>query len=233
MLNLPVGEWLELLRSFYDQYGYIVVFLGSFGENTAFLGFLLPGNSLVLLGALYARLGTLNLGLVIFWASLGTILGYHVDFLFGRFALSHVVARWGKTRLGRRLRIAGRLRLARMFIAKHGGKAILISHVVGHLRSFVAIGAGMTRMPYRTFLGYEVIAAVAWNTLYACLGYFIAIEIDQLALLFQRAGGVILIALVLLYLAWRFLGPRARQEARRRQRAALRRRKKTMVMHNE
>src|SRR5574340_1270801 len=78
-MSLPtVSEWLDLLGQFYEHYGYLVVFLGTLGENTAFLGFFLPGNSLALLGALYARLGTLHLGWVVFFATLGTVLGYHV-----------------------------------------------------------------------------------------------------------------------------------------------------------
>src|SRR2546426_1161592 len=78
MQALPLNEWIELLGEFYNQYGYLTVFLGTLGENTALLGLLLPGNSLALLGAMYARLGTLNLGLVIFLATLGTVLGYHL-----------------------------------------------------------------------------------------------------------------------------------------------------------
>ena len=60
-----IHEWTKFLSTFYDQYGYLVIFLGTLGENTAVLGFLLPGNALALLGAAYARLGTLNLGWVI------------------------------------------------------------------------------------------------------------------------------------------------------------------------
>ena len=88
MPTLPVDEWLKQLSGLYNSYGYLIVFLGTLGENTAFLGFLLPGNSLALLAAVYARRGTLNLGWVILLASLGTVLGYHVDYLFGRFVLS-------------------------------------------------------------------------------------------------------------------------------------------------
>src|SRR5947199_6477831 len=116
MQALPLNEWIELLGEFYNQYGYLTVFLGTLGENTAFLGLLLPGNSLALLGAVYARLGTLNLGWVIFLASLGTVCGYHIDYLFGRFVLARVANRWSTGTLGRRIRLAGRLRLARMLI---------------------------------------------------------------------------------------------------------------------
>ena len=46
MPTLSLNEWIKLLGEFYDQYGYLVVFLGTLGENTALLGLLLPGNSL-------------------------------------------------------------------------------------------------------------------------------------------------------------------------------------------
>ena len=101
---------------------------------------------MALLGAMYARLGTLNLGLVIFLATLGTVLGYHIDYLLGRFVLARVATEWSKSRLGLRIRLAGRLRLARRLISKHGGRAILISHLMGQLRSFVALMVNWVRL---------------------------------------------------------------------------------------
>jgi membrane protein DedA with SNARE-associated domain len=210
MQALPLNEWIELLGEFYNQYGYLTVFLGTLGENTAFLGLLLPGNSLALLGAV----------LVIFLASLGTVLGYHIDYLLGRLLLARVASEWSKSRLGLRIRLAGRLRLARRLISKHGGKAILISHLMGQLRSFVALSAGMTRMKYLRFLGYELVAAVLWNVAFCLLGYLLATEIDRLQMLIERVGWVLFGVLVLLFLAWRFFGQRMRRRLRQERRAA-------------
>lgn len=220
ILSIPFNEWIELLGEFYNHYGYLSVFLGTLGENTALLGFLLPGNSLALLGAVYARLGTLNLGWVIFLASLGTMLGYHIDYLLGRFLLARVASTWSTSRWGRRVRLAGRLRLARMLIAKHGGKAILISHLGGQLRSFVALSAGMSRMNYPRFLGYELLAATLWNTAFCLLGFFLASHIDTLQMLIEKAGWVFFGILVLFFLAWRLLRQRVRQARRASQRRA-------------
>jgi membrane protein DedA with SNARE-associated domain len=220
LLIIPFNEWIELLGEFYNQYGYVAVFIGTLAENTALLGVFLPGNSLALLGAVYARLGTLNLGWVIFLASLGTILGYHIDYLLGRFVLARVASNWGRTRLGRRLRLAGRLRLARMLIAKHGGKAILMSHLIGQFRSFVALSAGMTRMKYPRFLGYELVAAALWNTAFCLLGFSLASHIDLLQMLIERAGWVLLGILILLFLAWRLFRQRVRQRIRQKHRVA-------------
>ena len=223
MQALPLNEWIELLGEFYNQYGYLTVFLGTLGENTAFLGLLLPGNSLALLGAMYARLGTLNLGLVIFLATLGTVLGYHIDYLLGRFVLARVATKWSKSRLGLRIRLAGRLRLGRRLISKHGGKAILISHLMGQLRSFVALSAGMTGMKYLRFLGYELVAAALWNVAFCLLGYLLATEIDRLQVLIERVGWVLFGVLVLLFLAWRFFGQRMRRRLRQERRDSRRR----------
>lgn len=217
---ISVQEWITILGRLYDQFGYLIVIIGTLCENTALLGLLLPGNTLVLLGAFYARQGSLNLGLVILFASLGTVLGYHIDYLLGRFFLLRLVNRWSTSRSGRRLRLAGRLRLSRMMLTRHGGKAILISHAIGHLRSFVALSAGMTHMRYSRFLAFELVAAVLWNGLFSLLGYFIAMQVDQLHLLLERSGGVILIIFVLLFIAWRLLRRTARQRIRRSRRAA-------------
>jgi membrane protein DedA with SNARE-associated domain len=217
---ISVQTWIEALKTLYDQYGYLIVFLGTLGENTALLGLLLPGNSLALLGAFYARLGTLQLGWVIFFAWLGTIIGYHTDYLIGRYALGHVMARWSKTALGRRLRLAGRLRLAQRMLFKHGGKAILISHTVGHLRSFVALSAGVTRMKYHQFLLFEAIAALLWNTAFSLLGYMVAVEYDRLERIIGQSAGIIFVVLVLAFLLWNGWKRKRRETLKQRRKAA-------------
>lgn len=113
------------------------------------------------------------------------------------------------------MRLAGRIRLARALLARHGGKAILISHTIGHMRSFVALSAGITQMNYPRFLLFEVIAALLWNTLYCFVGYFIGTQVEHVQLLFERAGWVILGVLILLFLAWRFFKRRRLWRSRR------------------
>lgn len=197
-----IAELIARLGSLYDQYGYLIVFLGTLGENTALVGLILPGNTLALLGAFYARAGTLNIGWVIFAAWLGTVLGYHVDYLIGRFLLGRYAPAWSASRLGRRFRLAGRLRLGQRMLRKYGGRTIFISHVIGHLRSFVALSAGMTRMRYRRFLGYELIAALFWTGGYCLLGYLLGAQFQALQGMIEHWGLLLIPALVALYLGW-------------------------------
>ena len=199
-----IQNLMDLLRDLYDQYGYLIVFLGALGENTALLGLVLPGGTLALLGAFYARQGTLNLAWVIFFAWMGTVLGYHVDYLLGRFALGRVMGRWGHSKMGLRLRLAARLRLARRWLTRYGGRAILLSHIVGHIRSFVALSAGATHMRYRRFLSFELVAALIWNTLFCVLGYLAGAEFDRIQLIIERAGWVIAGVVIIALLVWKF-----------------------------
>ncbi len=207
--------WIELLAGLYNRYGYWIVLLGALAENTALLGLVLPGGTLALLGAFYARQGTLHLGWVIAFATLGTVLGYHIDYLFGRYLLAPMMARRAIIRSGR-LRLAARLRLARRMLTKHGGKAILLSHTIGHLRSFIALSAGATQLSYPRFLAFEVLAALLWNTAYCLMGYVIAIEIDQLQRIIERAGWVMLAVLIVLFVIWRWWRHYRKQSLRRK-----------------
>ncbi len=110
--------------------------------------------------------------------------------------------------------MAGRLRLARMFLAKYGGRAILASHLSGTLRSFVAVSAGVARVNYLRFLGYELIAALLWNVAYCLLGYFIAVEFEQLHRLFERTTWILLGMLLVAFIAWRVWGWHIKQRVR-------------------
>lgn len=211
MLNHLINSLLDALAPLYNQWGYLIVFLGVLGENTAVLGLVLPGGTLALLGAFYAREGTLALPLVILFAWLGTVIGYSTDYLLGRYALGRLAPLMMTSRLGRRLRLAGRLRQARRLLSRHGGKAIMISHTFGHLRSFVALTAGMTHMRYRRFLIFELVAALLWNTGYCLLGYLAGAERARLQLFIERGGWLALLVFGLAYLVWRFVLPRLRR----------------------
>lgn len=208
---IDIRQWIDGLGIIYEHWGYLLVLLGALGENTALLGMVLPGGTLALLGAFYARQGTLNLGWVILFAWLGTVAGYHLDYLMGRYLLGHIVAWGSQSRLGLRLRLAGRVRLARALLFKHGGKMILLSHAIGHIRSFVALSAGAARMRYKRFLAFELVAALLWNVGYALLGYFLGTQREQLELLLTRGGWVLASVLIVAFVVWRVLAPRLQQ----------------------
>ncbi len=211
---VDINQWLDALGSLYEDYGYLIVLLGAFSENTALLGLLLPGGTLALMGAFYAQQGELSLGWVILFAWIGTVAGYNADYFIGRLLLARIAEGLRASWLGRRLRLQARLRLGSRFLSRHGGKAILLSHLIGHIRSFVALSAGATHMPYRRFLAFELVAALLWNTAFCLLGYLAGTERERAVALLERSGWVALLVAVALFVAWRVV--RARSAGRSR-----------------
>jgi membrane-associated protein len=63
------------------------------------------------------------------------------------------------------------LETSHAFFERHGRKTIVIGHFVGVVRTFTPLIAGASGMPYRVFLLYDVIGAVAWGVGLTMIGY--------------------------------------------------------------
>lgn len=183
------------LRDAYGTWGYLIILVGALLENTALLGLLLPGGALVLLGAVYAQQGLLSLPLVLLCGWLGMVLGTSADFALGRWGVRSSL--W-RTRL--RIRLESRLADAGRFLVRYGVWALLLAHFIGHVRSFVAITAGMSRLSYRRFVCYEAIAALAWNLVWVLAGYLVGTDLSVLQRLASGAGLALLLVAALAYL---------------------------------
>lgn len=183
---------LDGLRDAYATWGYPIVFLGAMLENTVLLGFVLPGGTLVMLGAIYAQQGSLELPVVLLLAWLGMAVGTSLDYALGRFGLQWAL-RGGRCAA----RLEPHLSEAERYLQRRGMWAFLLAHFIGHVRSFVAITAGVTRLPLRRFLLYEGIAALTWNLIFVGAGYLVGENVERVQQLMSRAGlGVALVAVV-------------------------------------
>src|SRR5919199_99066 len=200
---------IDALRAAYDTWGYPLVLLGALLENTALLGLVLPGGSLVLLGAVYAQQGVLAWPLVLVLGWLGMVLGTSLDYAVGSWALG---ATLGQTRL--MVRLEPKLGEAERFLERNGAWAFLLAHFFGHVRSFVAITAGTSRLPYRRFLVYEGSAALAWNLVWIVAGYMIGEHLAFLERVMGSAGFILVLVGVAAYLGYRLVvrGRSARHE---------------------
>ncbi|SRR5581483_2049245 len=178
-----LGAWLQ---GAFDTFGYPLTFLGALLENTT-LGVMLPGGTVVLLAAAYARLGTLMWPLVVVAGWAGMVSGSSLDYWLGRAGVRPVIDRLPGG--GRHQR---RLDQAQAFLTKHGAIAILLAHALGHMRGFVALAAGSSRLPYAVYLRYEIPAALAWCLVYTSLGYVMASNLDTVEIIVQRAGLVVI-----------------------------------------
>ena len=193
---------------------YFIMFLGAALECSAFLGLLVPGETLVLVGGFLASRGLLQLGDLIFVATLGAIvgdsIGYELGRRLGRPWLLHY-GRWVGIR-------AAHVEQADAFFARHGGKTVFLGRFVGFLRALAPFVAGSSRMRYRQFLTYNAVGGALWASGFVLLGYVLGEGWRTAERWIGRAsaivGGILLLTIGVAWL-WRWL---ARHEAEVRRR---------------
>lgn len=175
---------------------YGLVALLVFLETGAFLGFVLPGETAIMVGGLVAGQGRISiLGLIaVVW--LAAIAGDLTSFTLGR--------RRGRGFLLRRGARVGitEARFARVeaFFARHGAATILLGRWVGFVRPMMPFVAGSSGMPLGRFLAYDVLGVLVWGALNALLGFVFWRSFDQLASWASRGSAALaaVVALVVL-----------------------------------
>lgn len=193
-------DYLVNLVGRLEQWGYLVIFLGAMLESAAFLGLIIPGESLVLVAGFLAAQGILDLDVLIVTVAIGAALGDSIGYEMGRWLGRPALVRYG-SHFGL---TDARVDRADAFFARHGSKAIFIGRFVGFARAIVPFLAGSSRMPYRKFLPYNVLGAALWSSAVVLLGYFLGASWRTAERWIGRAsailGGILLFFLLFAWL---------------------------------
>jgi membrane-associated protein len=136
-----------------------------FGETAVFLGFVIPGETAAVLGGVLASRGRVSLPLLIVVVVAAAVTGPLIGYEIGRHLGGRVIA-------ARRMRrVASGMDRAQEVVHRRGGLAVLLGRFVAILRALMPAVAGTTRMPYRTFLIYNMLGGLIWGVGYCLLGY--------------------------------------------------------------
>ncbi|HYL30913.1 MAG TPA: bifunctional DedA family/phosphatase PAP2 family protein [Gemmatimonadales bacterium] len=194
---------IDSLVRWLGRYGYGGVALGVFLESA---GVPIPGETVLLAAAFAAAHGVLALPVVIAVAAAAGVLGDNLGYALGR--------RWGRPwveRHGRWLLLSpSRLERADRFFGRFGPVAVALARFVTGIRVVAAVSAGVSRMPWPTFLRYNVLGAAAWAGAVGLVGYAFGKGWQGLARWAGAAGTALgLLVVVGLVAAWLF--PRARR----------------------
>jgi membrane-associated protein len=163
----------------------------AFGEAALFVGFVLPGETAVLLGGVLANQHRVSLPVMIAVAVLAAIIGDSVGYEVGR----HFGTRLLNTRIFERRRRG--LERGQRALREKGGRAVFVARFTAFLRAVMPALAGTARMPYRRFLAFNAAGGLIWATGFTLLGYLVGIGYRTVENIAGRASEVIL-ALVIL-----------------------------------
>jgi len=154
---------------------FVLLILLAFAEAAAFVGFVLPGETALIIGGVLAHSKVWPLWLFILCAIVGAIAGDSVGYEIGK----HFGPRIKTTQFGRFVG-AKRWKLAEHIFAKYHGRAIFFGRAQALLRALVPALAGMNQVPYRTFLKWNAAGGIVFSTIVIVLGYEFANSLHSL-----------------------------------------------------
>ena len=154
---------------------FVLLILLAFAEAAAFVGFVLPGETALIIGGVLAHSKVWPLWLFILCAVVGAIAGDSVGYEIGK----HFGPRIKTTQFGKFVG-AKRWKLAEHIFAKYHGRAIFFGRAQALLRALVPALAGMNNVPYRTFLKWNAAGGIVFSTIVIVLGYEFANSLHSL-----------------------------------------------------
>ncbi|WP_107409505.1 DedA family protein, partial [Mangrovactinospora gilvigrisea] len=177
---------------------YAVVGALVFAEDGIFVGFVLPGETAVVVGGVLASQGAVSvwwLAVVVVAAAIG---GDSVGYEVGR----HFGPRILEIRLLRKHR--ARIDDARAFIRRRGPIAVFLGRFIAFFRAMMPALAGISRMRYPVFLLFNAIGGVVWGVGFTLLGYFAGSAYKQVEAVAGKVVAIVVGVLVVAALVvWR------------------------------
>ena len=148
--------------------GYIGIFAIIFAESGLFIGFFLPGDSLLFTAGFLASQGFFNIGYLMVLVFIGAVLGDNVGYAFG-YKVGPMLFNKEESILFHK----DHLERARIFYEKHGKKALVLARFMPGIRTFAPILAGVGKMNYPVFMAYNLLGGLLWGVGLLFLGYFL------------------------------------------------------------
>src|SRR5271165_3619645 len=175
----------ELIRSGGAPLVCTIVFI----ETGFFVGFFLPGDSLLITAGIFSAAGVIPLKWLLLPVMLCAIAGDQVGYWIGRSAGAALYRREDSLFFRR-----SHLQRAHDFYEKYGGRAVILARFVPIVRTFCPPVAGAAKMPYSRYLVFDILGGVFWIGTMILSGYSLAHFIPNIS---QRIHYVILVVITL------------------------------------
>ena len=191
-------ETIEFIKWCLDNLNYWTITLLMAIESSVIP---LPSELVVPPAAYKAAAGELNIYLVVFFSTLGALLGslanYYLAMVIGR----PIVYRFANSRFGHMLMLDEHtVRKTEAFFDKNGAISIFTGRLLPGVRHLISIPAGLSRMNLPKFILYTTLGAGIWNIILAAIGYYLESVVPKEMLMSKvmEYSHIVTIALVVL-----------------------------------
>lgn len=144
----------------------------------------------------------LNIALVIFFATLGALLGAFINYYLAKFLGKPVICKFADSRLGRMCLLdSQKVEEAEAFFRKHGSISTFIGRLVPVIRQLISIPAGLSGMKLAPFALFTALGALIWNGVLAVLGVIAHGQSDLISK-YNSELSMILVGLAAIFIAY-------------------------------
>jgi len=187
---------VTFLSPLLDHWGSWVILITAILEATPVFGLVMPGQTVVMLGGFFSRLGEIPLWKVIIAAAIGAIIGDYLGYILGRKYGHSFLTKYGKYFLFKEVYY----QKTRELMKNHSGKAILFGRFNPITRAFAPLVAGASEVKFFKFSLFNILGGVSWALIFAVIGYIFGESYNLASKYFERSL-IIVLALILL-IAW-------------------------------
>lgn len=142
-----------------------------------------PSELVVTPAAYHAANGSLNIFLIILYATIGADLGASINYFVARYVGRPVIYKFANSKWGHLCLLnQEKIEKSEKYFDDHGIAATLTGRFVPVIRHLISIPAGLARMNYGKFILFTTIGAGGWHTVLALLGWYLheIVSEDQL-----------------------------------------------------
>jgi membrane-associated protein len=164
---LHFDKYLPGLLQQYGLWTYVILFLILFCETGLVIAPYLPGDSLLFVAGTLAGAGMLNIGILLGSLILACVLGDTLNYWVG-YTFEMKILEWKYSPVKKE-----HLEETHQYFEKYGGFTLVIARFMPFIRTFAPFLAGVGKMRYSWFLGYNVLGGVMWSCVFLLAGYFV------------------------------------------------------------
>ena len=196
-----------------DRFGYLavagIIAVESFGVPA-------PGQTIMVAASVYAGAGRLNIFGVATVAFLAAVIGDSIGYWIGRNGGRKVVIRYGRYVF----LTPARFERAEKFFVRRGARIVVVARFIDGLRQLNGVIAGITGMPWPSFLICNAIGAALWVGFWTTVSYLLGSNIAVVGELIHRYQWMAFAVITLAVAGYVALHVRKRRRVRREEAAA-------------
>ncbi len=142
-----------------------------FAETGLFVGFFLPGDSLLFTAGILCSTHVLDVNI------LTLMVGLNLAAIFGNITGYYFGLRVGPKLFTRKNSLLFKkkyIQITRSFYNRHGGKALILGRFLPIIRTFAPILSGVIKLEIKVFIAYTIVGSILWTSTMTMSAYYLA-----------------------------------------------------------